>query len=145
MATPNQSDKRLLLISDGTDRAAALTRVLRELGYDVGVCASATALVQCGGTPPAAIVVSSVEQAADVQDALREIRQWQQEGRLSAFPIVAAGQPEGDASWDLVDGVVLEPDRLTSLATEISKQVDGIPTPAPLPAEVEEEAEGDKD
>jgi hypothetical protein len=126
MVVPPRPGKRLLVISDDDGRAMRTARMLRALGYDTAVSDASAALTHCRQDPPLAAVVAAADEGiAAVQDRLREMKSLQQRGELPSFPIIAAGRPEGETAVDLVDGVVLEPGRLTSLAIEVSKQVGG--------------------
>jgi CheY-like chemotaxis protein len=140
MAAHLRSAKHLLVISDDADHAARTARMLDELGYQIEMAEPGAVVPRCREQAPrAAIFAATDEEAGALHDALRELKRLQDLGELPSFPIVAAGALDGMAAENVVDGIVLEPQRMTSLATEISKQVDGVPTPAPLPMTVEDE------
>lgn len=139
MATDTRSGKHLLVISDDADHAAQTARMLDELGYQIEMAEPEAVVRRCREQAPrAAIFAATDEEASALQDALREVKRLQGLGELPSFPIVAAGELDGVAVDNVVDGIVLEPQRMTSLATEISKQIDGV-RPAPLPLALEDE------
>jgi CheY-like chemotaxis protein len=131
MADSLRPGKRLLVVSNNARRARHTARMLSALGYDTAVAEPASVLSCCQASPPdAAVVAGAAEEVAAVQEGLRKLKWLQQQGRLPLFPIISAGQPDGDTEQALLDGIVLEPSRLTSLAIEISKQMDGAATSA---------------
>jgi CheY-like chemotaxis protein len=119
-----QPRARLLIVTDSPDRAEVTARALSELGYEVRLATPNTAADRCRRrTPHAVLVMATDVQTERTKNALREVKDLPRPGG-SKVPVIVAGDPQDEALSELVDGVVLEPDRLTSLVVEIAKHVD---------------------
>jgi len=120
-------DRRLVLVVDDNFVNQIVARgQLELLGYEVAIASNgAEALAHCSSAPPDLVLMDLDMPVMGGLEATKQLRDWQQVGRVPPFPIVAATTRDNETLNECIeagmDGYLRKPLNVQQLADEIHR------------------------